>query len=210
MSVWSQVHGGCRRRTVLHFLACVVAGLLPSCASDGSFCLFGYTTKPNYDTSIHTVRVPIFKNVTFYRGLEFELTQAIVREIEAKTPYKVVGEGCAADTELSGTIVNVTKTILNRNQLNEVREAETLLGAEIVWRDLRSGEILSRPRTGRDAPPPLPPDLPPGAPLPKPPVTLVTSLGHFVPEIGQSITTAHQENVDRLAIQIVSMMESPW
>ena len=52
--------------------------------------------------------------------------------------------------------------------------------------------------------------VPRGAPLPKPPVTLVTSLGHFVPEIGQSITTAHQENVDRLAIQIVSMMEKPW
>jgi len=155
---------------------CAIAGLLPSCASDGNFCLFGYTTKPNYDTSIHTVRVPIFKNVTFYRGLEFELTQAIVREIEAKTPYKVVGEGCAADTELSGTIVNVTKTILNRNQLNEVREAETLLGAEIACRDRCSGQMLSPSITGRDAPPPIPPDLPPGAPLPKPPVTLVTSL----------------------------------
>jgi len=31
-----------------------------------------------------------------------------------------------------------------------------------------------------------------------------------VPEIGQSITTAHQESVDGLAIQIVSMMEKPW
>jgi Lipopolysaccharide-assembly len=210
MSVWGQFCGGRPPRRVLGFLVGALVGLLPSCAWDGNFCLFGYTTKPNYDTGIHTVRVPIFKNVTFYRGLEFELTQAVVREIEAKTPYKIVGEGCAADTELTGTIVNVTKTILNRNQLNEVREAETLLGAEIVWRDLRTGEILSRPRTGRDAPLPLPPDLPPGAPLPKPPVMLVTSLGHFVPEIGQSITTAHQENADRLAIQIVSMMEKPW
>ena len=76
-----------------------------------------------YDMGIRTIRVPIFRNQTFYRGLEFSLTQAVVREIEAKTPYKVVGEGCSADTELTGNIVNYAKAILNRTQLNEVREA---------------------------------------------------------------------------------------
>src|SRR5947208_8016260 len=141
----------CSSRMAWCVVLCAIAGLLPSCASDGNFCLFGYTTKPNYDTSIHTVRVPIFKNQTFYRGLEFELTQAVVREIEAKTPYKEVTASCDADTELTGNIVQFTKIILNRNQVNEVREAETIMGVEIVWRNLRTGEILSLPKKGPGA-----------------------------------------------------------
>ena len=36
------------------------------------------------------------------QGLEFDLTRAVVREIEAKTPYKVVGADADADTELTG------------------------------------------------------------------------------------------------------------
>jgi hypothetical protein len=199
-----------QRRIILALMGCCAALLLPSCAWDGNFTLLGYTTKPNYDTSIHTVRVPIFKNQTFYRGLEFELTRAVVREIEAKTPYKVVSASCDADTELTGNIVQFTKIILNRNQVNEVREAETIMGVEIVWRNLRTGEILSLPKKGPGAPPPVPADLPPGVPPPKPPPVLVQSVGHFIPEVGGSITTAQKENVDRLAVQVVSMMEVPW
>jgi hypothetical protein len=189
--------------------------LLPSCQSisgwDGNFTLFGYTTRPNYDTGIHTIRVPIFKNVTFRQGLEFELTKAVVREIEAKTPYKVVSAYCPADTELTGTITNLSKGLINRNQNNEVREAQTVLTVEIVWRDLRTGEILTRPKAGTPGGPPLaPPDAPPGAPPPPVPPVLVQSLGDFIPELGGSLTTAELENVNKLAVQIVSEMEKPW
>jgi hypothetical protein len=188
--------------------------LLAGCGWDGNFTILGYTTQPNYATNIHTVRVPIFANSTYRRGIEFDLTRAVIREIEAKTPYKVVGEGCAADTELSGKIISLNKNVINRNQLNEVREAETDLTVEIVWRDLRTGEILSKPRPAPGTPPPPPPPLPPGAPLdappPPPPPVIVQSAGDFIPELGQSITTAMQQNLDRLAVQIVSMMEKPW
>jgi hypothetical protein len=182
--------------------------LLAGCEWDGNFTLFGYSTCPNYATDIHTVHVPIFKNTTFRRGVEFDLTRAVIREIEAKTPYKVVGEGCNADTELTGKIVALNKNVINRNQQNEIREAETALAVEVVWRDLRSGEILSKPKPGPGSPPPPPPGTP-GAPSGPPPV-VISSIGDFIPELGQSITTAQQENVDRLAIQIVSMMEKPW
>ncbi|HLN28807.1 MAG TPA: LPS assembly lipoprotein LptE [Gemmataceae bacterium] len=182
--------------------------LLPSCGWDGQFDILGYTTRPNYDSRIHTVRVPIFKNRTFYRGLEFELTQTVVQQIEAITPFKVVSETGHADTELLGTIVTFNKNILNRNQLNEVREAETVLAVEIVWKDLRTGEIISKPKPTPGGAPPPPPK--PGQPPPPPPPVLVTSVGHFIPELGQSLTSAQKENVDRLAVQIVSMMEKPW
>jgi hypothetical protein len=208
--------------------------LLSACSEDRNFTIFGYSTRPNYDTSIRTVRVPIFKNLTQRRGLEFDLTRAVVREIESKTPYKVVAANCDADTELTGTIISYNKNILNRNQLNEVREAETTLAVEMIWRDLRTGEILTRPRRGQvtpaapfipgpgmlpetdnipapnsNTPPPPGAPLPPGATPPPPPV-LVQSIGSFIPELGESITTAYQRNVNRLAVQIVSMMEKPW
>src|SRR5437588_5541433 len=126
------------------------ACLLPSCESGGHFTIFGYTTQPNYDTCIKTVYVPIFQNETITdqvrRGIEVDLTRAVVREIELKTPYRVVSDRCRADTELTGRVVNLNKDVLNRNPLNEIREGQTVLTVEITWRDLRTGDILSKPK----------------------------------------------------------------
>ncbi len=233
--------------------------LLPACEDGGHFTIAGYSTRPNYDMNIHTIRVPIFKNKTYIRGVEFDLTRAVIRDIEQKTPYKVVAANCDADTELTGTVVTFTKGLLNINQLNEVREAETTLAVEVVWRNLRTGEYLTKPirRPGSPAAPvlqmpqglaqgilsmPVAPtapqepmaaaDVPPlpgqapgdgsalpppgalGQPIPpdqaRPPSVVVRSVTSFIPELGQSRTTALQKNVDSLAVQIVSMMETPW
>jgi hypothetical protein len=216
-----------------------VAFLLPSCTADGQISLFGYTSRPNYDPAIKTVYVPIFKNLTFRRGLEFDLTRAVIREIESKTTFKVVSNPACADTELDGTIVALTKNVLNITPLNGVREAETLLTVQLWWRDLRPGhrgELLSQPRAPGTAPlvtPGLPVVKLPGAPIETPvvspvplppgavpppvvpgvpvgPPVAITSTGNFIPELGGSLTTAEQKNFDRLATQIVSMMEIPW
>src|SRR6266851_4580180 len=96
-----------------------LALLLPSCSWDGQFTILGYTTRPNYDPGIRTIRVPIFKNNTYIRGLEFDLTRAVIREIQSKTPFRVVAADCAADTELTGTITTLNKIAINRTQLNE-------------------------------------------------------------------------------------------
>ena len=253
-----------RARSAAHAALVLVGLFLPACAQDLTF--LGYTTQPNYNRKIHTVRVPIFKNYSFRRGLEFELTREVCKQIEQKTPYKVVSVDQPADTELLGTITQCNKNILNRNQLNEIREAETTLVVELIWRDLRTGEILSLPGRGPGAPPinlaipgqpvltipslpgvemgppvveppiadptqsptpgptlpevggptpppgslPLPPPGAPGAPPGARPVVVVSSLATFAPELGQSITSAQQLNIQRLATQIVSAMEAPW
>jgi hypothetical protein len=243
-------------------LAALGAGIvaLPSCEWDGHFTVLGYTTRPNYDTRYKTVQVKIFKDPTFWAvvpvpGLEMELTKAIVREIEAKTPYKVVQ--CNADTELVGSIKSFTKAILNQNQMFEQREVETTLLAEVLWRDLKTGKILTAPTRGTlsplpadalAAPPPLVPGAAAVAPVISPPTSplsmpsdagpvaeaappptgvptaavpavlpyspfayqLVRSVAYFRPELGESITSAQQRNVDRMAIQIISAMEKPW
>jgi hypothetical protein len=223
-------------------LAVLLAGLLlPGCESGGHFTFLGYTTRPNYDTCIKTVYVPEFQSLILLdetrRQIPFTLTRAVVREIELKTPYKVVSDRCKADTELTGTVMTLTKNLLNRNQLNEVREAETVLTVGIVWKDLRTGEYLSRQRKAPNvvptpgipaldipdlkagatqptlpAPTPTPPPgSPPGAPAnPDATPVLVTGIGNFIPELGQSNTTAYQQAINRLATQIVSIMEKPW
>jgi hypothetical protein len=242
------------------FLAVAGAALLlPSCESGGNFTLLGYTSRPNYDCNIHTVRVPIFKNKTFIKGVEFDLTEAVVHEIELKTPYKVANAGQTADTELTGTVVSYTKGLLNVSELNEVREAEITLGVEVVWRDLRTGEILSKPPrrpgepmqeravqpinlglgptvpvvaprmpTGPTAAPPDPANAPPVDPTaptggigtappagtpptpPQPTAVLVKGDSSFIPELGQSLTSALAKDVSNIARQIVQLMEKPW
>lgn len=198
-------------RLSLAILTALAALAGAGCQGDGHFALGGYTTQPNYDCGIRTVYVPIFQNVTFSRGLEFQLTRAVIREIEAKTPYKVVSNRDAADSELLGKIVTTRKSVVLMNQLNEVREAEALMGVELVWRDLRpglTGKILSGddPEQYRD---PLQPPLP-GAPPAAPPPALVQPQATFIPELGGSITTARKQLVDRTATQIVSLMEQGW
>ncbi len=232
--------------------ACLL--LLPACASwDGHFTILGYTTQPNYDLRFKTISIQVFKNrtpwsVTPAPGMEMDLTQAVVREIELKTPYKVVT--CDADTELRGTIISFTKAILNYNPFNEIREGETTMAVELIWRDRRTGEVLTKPtrrpggaREEELRQPLLAPGsvIPPGARVPpvvsvptpestggiaaesdvedeiidpqtrkKAVPVIVRSVAQFRPELGESITSAQQQNIDRLAVQIVSVMEKGW
>jgi hypothetical protein len=232
-------------RRYLPATVAVLAGVvLAGCESGGHFTFLGYTSRPNYDTCIKTVYVPIFDCVLQLdetrRQIPFDLTRAVIREIEAKTPYKVVSDRSRADTELNGKVMTLTKNLVNRNQLNEIREAETVLNVGVFWKDLRSGEYLSKQRRGPNVlvTPAIPsldipelnratqqpavtvvPDTPPvvpGGPFVAPPKAddaariMVTGLGDYIPELGESTTTAYQKSINKLAIQIVSLMEKPW
>jgi hypothetical protein len=120
-----------------------VALLLPACGWDGNFSILGYTTATNFDTHYKTIRVPVFANRTYYRDLEFNLTDLLVKEIEQRTPWKVVAGD--ADMEVTGTIMNFGKNVILVNPVNEGREIETIMLAEVSWRNLRTGEVLSKP-----------------------------------------------------------------
>ncbi len=146
-------------------LAVAVFGLsVPACTwnevfswNGGKPVLFGYGTAPNYDKRYKTIRVKIFRDPTFWSvvpvpGLEMELTLALVRTIEQMTPYKVVQGD--ADLEISGSIRSFQKLILNYTQQNEQRDVETTLTCEVIWKDLRTGEMLSRPSPLVAEPPP--------------------------------------------------------
>ncbi len=199
-------------------LLVVFAGVAVGC--QGPLRIFGYTTEPPFDPNIRTVYVPAFKLNAFVttpdRFLDRDLTEAVVRELSVrKSPMRVTSDRAAADTELIGTITRITKNVVNRNQQNLTREAEITIVAEVVWRDLRSGDVLTNPKAKADPAPPAafdpsreppPPDAPNDAVRPVP----IVATGRALVELGESNVTANKMALDHLARQIVNMMEREW
>ena len=145
-----------------------------------------------YPAHIRTVYVPMFRSISFRRDLGERLTEAVAKEIELKTPYKVTGNP-GADSVLSGEIVGETKRVLVQRKSGEPREVQVGLQVAVHWVD-RRGAALRPPEMV-----PLPPEL-----------VDVGAIGNVVPELGHSIATGHQQAISRLAEQIVSLMEAPW
>jgi len=197
----------------------------------GGFSLFGYQAGADalYDQNIRTVYVPLFNNRAFqttpYRGFEIDVTQAVISEIGKTTTFRVTSDCDKADTELLGNVVSITKPLLNRNQQNQVREAEVTVWVDVVWRDLRDGTILSNPRQrpvpGRAVPnpqidaPPIPFD--PNVPVPpddrqleRPLPVRIIATGRMLPELGETNASAATRVHQQIAVQIVSMMETRW
>ena len=144
-----------------------------------------------YPAEIRTVYVPMFESVSFRRNYGERLTEAVVKEIEKKTPYKVVSEG-SADSVLAGRIVAENKNVLFNLRTGDPRELQTNLKVEVSWTDKR-GKML------REGPVDVPAEL-----------VRIEAAANLVPEVGQSVTTAQQDAICKLAEQIVSLMERPW
>jgi hypothetical protein len=132
----------------------------------------------------------MFESVSFRRDLGERLTEAVMKQIEAKTPYKVVADP-NADSILSGRISRETKRVLVGARTGDPRELQTKISVQVTWIDNR-GRML---RSGPDI------AVPPA---------LTEATGNIVPEAGQSLAVAQQEAINRLAEQIVGLMEKPW
>jgi hypothetical protein len=161
-------------------------GLLCGCAG------YQIGNQSLFPCGIHTVYVPMFQSNSFRRNLGERLTEAVVKEIEGRTPYKVVTDP-NADSVLTGRIVEETKRVLVPALSGDAREIQVGMRVEVGWVD-RKGRKLRELQ-----PIPLPPE-----------VVDVSGTGNVVPEVGQSIATAQQQAICRLAEQIVGLMENDW
>ena len=145
-----------------------------------------------FPSDIRTVYVPQPRNDTFRHDLGPALAESLVREIETRTPYKVVGDP-AADSILACRITGETKQVLTETDSDDPRALDFGVTVTASWTD-RSGTVLMQNAT-----------------LPTTPLT--TSFGRdqrFVPEAGQSMATVTVRTADELARQIVGQMESRW
>jgi hypothetical protein len=197
----------CRRWGFALCLLLPALACLSGCESGGHFSIFGYTTQPPFDLNIRTVYVPIAQNTTYLRGIEKDLTSAVIREL-GTSPYRITSDRGRADTELIMKIVANGKSTILINQYGENRQAETRINIEVFWRDLRpghTGDILSNPKRFDSKELPLPGDAPAIAPKEIP--LLVTPTATYTPELGGSNASAQALLVNRAAKQIVNMME---
>ncbi len=160
----------------------------------GTVCLSGcgYVVGSPYGAEVRSVHIPTFTNDTYRRGYELQLTEAVHKQVELNTPFRIM-KGPQADTRLIGNIISIDKRSANQNRYDDPRELELAIGIEVTWIDNRTGKILAQRTT------PIGPQL-------------SHAIAHtsFAPETGQSLATATQDAVGQLAKEIVGIMEVPW
>ena len=151
----------------------------------------GYMVGGAYAPDVSTVHVPTFESDSYRRGFELQLTEAVQKQIQLRTPYRLA-KPPHAQTRLEGRILSIDKRVENQNRFDEPRELEFAMGIEVRWIDARTGQLLGAREVPLDAQ-----------------TTRLVAQSSFAPEAGQSLATANQQAVDRLAQQIVGMMEAP-
>ena len=145
----------------------------------------GYHWGSLYRQDIRTVAVPIFTTRSFDRGVEFNLSQAVVKQIEATTPYKVVPRE-RADTILEGQVVDVQVSTLSTDTDAAVPQEQMLgLTIDFTWKDLRSGRILVERRGFEHS-------------------------ATYYPTLGEGRAIGRQQAVERLALAIVQELQADW
>jgi hypothetical protein len=145
-----------------------------------------------YAPDVATVYVPMIDSDSYRRDLGERLTEAVVKEIELKTPYKVVSTP-DADSILSARLINDTRRTLIENEFDDSRLSEIEVRAEVAWLNRRRLPIVPAQTLA------VPPEL-----------VLISQTANLIPEVGQSVATQQQQAIERLAQQIVSTMEAPW
>jgi len=74
----------------------------------------GYMIGPAHDAELCTVAVPIFRNETFRRQLEYPLTEAVQKEIQKRTAMRIVHGSEAQTSESNGKTSGTDGSSLNR------------------------------------------------------------------------------------------------
>lgn len=170
---------------LLGLAGCGSFGRPSSSPSEGGF--FGWHIYAPFDTSeVKTVAV-FFKTNSFRRDIEKQLTEAVIKEITLRTPYKVVADHTKADSLLSGTIMTAAKNLVVEAPTNFARELNMTISVSVKWTRNPPTEIEDKA-------------------IP----TVVTETINFVPEVGDTTLTATNHVVQSLAKQVVDMMEQPW
>tara|TARA_B100000029_G_C17300391_1_gene860417 strand:- start:184 stop:729 length:546 start_codon:yes stop_codon:yes gene_type:complete len=166
--------------------AVLLCGVVAACAG----C--GYLVGPMHREQIRTISVPVFVCQDDRRDLGLRLTEAVHKEIQRRLPYRIVKQA-GADSKLSGRVLAAYKDVIGETRNDDPRTLQMQLAVEVTWTDTRTDEVLARQVVAENSPP----------------VTLISD-ARFVPETGQSMATASQEVIERMARRIVDLLEAPW
>ena len=168
-------------------LLCTLVFSVTGCAG------YRFGNRTLYPPHIKTVYVPTCESSSFRPFLGERLTEAIVKEIEQKTPYKVVSSPEAADSILTCRLVNEGKRVVALDYYDDPRQVQYWFNVKVNWIDRQQQPIC-----------------PGGAvPIPRESVDLLDT-ANMTAEVGQSGAVAQQEVINKIATRIVTMMEAQW
>ena len=121
--------------------ACVAAAFIAS--SIGCYRIAGKAYE-----NVDSVGVKVFVNKTLYRDVDFQLTDALRRELSALTYYAVDTPG-KADAVLEGEVAEYKEPadVIDENQ--EVTSRRLSAAASYRLIDNNSGDVLAGPKTVR-------------------------------------------------------------
>lgn len=133
---------GCAR-VVIAALVVATPPLLSGCSADPRT---GYSFATTFPAEVASVYVPMFENASFQTGLEADVTEAVVKEIQRTTPMRVV-QSESADSRLVGVIrsAELRRLSLDR-QTGLVQEMAVEITVDFDWVDARSGKTLTSRR----------------------------------------------------------------
>lgn len=170
--------GGCLRGSAAALL--VMAALSGGCGYKG-----GFGESSLYPSNIRSVYVEMFQSKEFRRGIEFQLTEALRKEIDRGTPY-VNAPRAKADTILTGEVLEWREAALGRDFVTNLpRESSGTLAIRYRWQDMRTGKLLVE--------------------MPR----LETTI-QYVEPTGETTYMARDDAVVKLARKVRESMESPW
>lgn len=160
------------------------AATIAGCSSDPTR---GYSFASTYPEGVRTVTVPMFQNQTYYTGLEVQLTEAVIKQVQSGSGLKVVSSA-NADSRLTATITDAQLRRLTLDKTTGlVQEQAFQLVVDFEWRDARSGKVIMSRRN-------------------------FAATDTFVPARpgGERIEVGQQGAVQRLARDMVTEMRSSW
>lgn len=144
-----------------------------------------YQWKSLYRPGIKTVAISVFTSREFDRYDEIRFTQAVAKQLEAYTPYKIASRD-VADTVLEGQIRSIRRTTQSNSRTGGVPQEQLFdLTVDFTWKDLRNGKII----TSR---------------------TVFDQTTAYYPTLGEGAFVGSQTAAEKLALAVVQQMEGDW
>lgn len=146
----------------------------------------GYSSDSLYRKNIRTVYVEMFQTKEFRRGIEFQLTEALRKEIDRRPlPYKNAPKE-KADSIITGEVLEWQESAVGHDHITALpRDTAGTLVIRFRWQDMRTGKIIvEHPR-------------------------LISTI-QYVRPAGETIENGRNDAVSKTARKIVDQMATDW
>jgi hypothetical protein len=136
-----------------------------------------------YRKDLDEVFVAYFDNETFYRDLQFQLTEQVVSEILSSPGLRLSSKE-DAEVVLTGSLLDVQQRVLAEDSSQQPLLTTVTLTVDVRVADIKTGEVLRNKR--------------------------LSEYGDFVSSQGENLTTAQTEAITYLARDIVRLLEEDF